>query len=337
MTLDFAPEQPVAVSVVVATHNRVPLLQKTLDALLAQQTPADLNWEILIVDNASTDGTRIAVRMMAIKARVPVRCISEPVLGKSRALNTGIAAARGGVIAFTDDDVSPTTDWVATAAIALDTWGADGAGGRILPEWEAEPPAWLHENRRLRQYLALMAHDAPAMLPDSGKNCWVWGANMVFKRSVLQALGGFDIRLGPIGRRRYCEEDADMVQRVLDSGRRVVYDPALTVYHRVPKTRLQRSYFRRLVWDMGEGHGLAAAPFSGPSILGAPRWRFRQAARLLARSALRTVARRPEAFDSTLDGLGELGMLWGYFKRSLGERQRHRARKRELSKARAAR
>jgi GT2 family glycosyltransferase len=324
MNISMAPDQPVAVSVIIPTHNRAPRLLQTLDAVIAQKTPASLIWEILVVDNRSTDGTRALVRAMAVQAPVPIRYVFEPRLGKSWALNTGITAARGAVIALTDDDVSPAPDWIATAAEVLDCWGADGAGGRILPQWEAPPPDWLLESQLLRDYLALMEHDKPAMVRGSGDRYpQVWGANMVFRRAALQALGGFDTRLGPVGSRRYVEEDSDIVRRMLQSGRRIAYDPALTVFHRIPQARLRRAYFLRVVWDMAEGQALAAGPTSGPSLFGAPLWRYRYAARFFVRSALHIIARRPGIFDSVLDCAAEGGTLWGHCKRAAQERWGH--------------
>jgi glycosyltransferase involved in cell wall biosynthesis len=317
-------ERSIAVTVIVATHNRASRIRETLEALLAQKTPAGLGWEILVVDNGSTDATLEVCRTMAKQAPGRIRYVFEPRLGKSRALNAGIAVARGAVIALTDDDVSPADDWVATAATVLDQRGIDGAGGRILPRWEADPPSWLLGNPRLLDYLAIMDFDRPAMLPVRwGSYPQVWGANMVYRRSALLALGGFDTRLGPVGGRRYCGEDTDIVQRMLQSGRAMAYDPALTVFHRVPRARLRRAYFRRVMWDMGEGEALAAAdPPSGPSLFGVPRWRFRLLARLAVHSTLRTMVRRPGAFEDLLDCVRAAGVTWGQFKRAVQERRR---------------
>jgi len=107
MNASPASERSLAVTVLIATHNRAFRLRKTLEALLAQQTPAGLGWEILVADNGSTDDTLEVFRTMAMRAEGRLRYVFEPRLGKSRALNAGIAVARGVVIALTDDDVSP--------------------------------------------------------------------------------------------------------------------------------------------------------------------------------------------------------------------------------------
>jgi len=323
MNAGFASERSIAVTVLIATHNRASRLRETLEALLAQQTPAGLGWEVLVVDNGSTDDTLEVFRTMSMRAQGRLRYLSEPRLGKSRALNAGIAVARGAVIALTDDDVSPAVDWVATAAVVLDKWGVDGAGGRIRPRWEAEPPSWLLESPRLLEYLAIMDCDRPAMMPiPAGSYPQVWGANMVYRRAALQALRGFDTRLGPVGGRRFCNEDVDIVRRMLQSGRAVAYDPRLTVFHRIPRARLRRAYFRRVMWDMGEGEALAAAePPGGPRILGIPRWRIRFMARMAVHSTVRTFARRPDAFYEMLDFVYAAGVAWGQLKRTVGERR----------------
>lgn len=320
-----------AVTVIVATHNRASLLRQTLEALIAQATPAGLGWEILVVDNASTDDTLEVFRAVAMQAPGRLRYAFEPRLGKSRALNAGIAVARGAVIALTDDDVSPAADWVATAATVLDKRGVDGAGGRILPRWEVEPPSWLLGSRQLLDYLAIMEFDKPAMLPvPPGRHPQVWGANMVFRREALRALGGFDTRLGPVGGRRFCEEDGDIVRRMLKAGRPVAYDPALTVFHRVPRARLKRAYFRRVMWDMGEGRAFAEVdPPVGPSLAGVPRWRFRYVARLFAHGAGRILRGRPGAFEDLLECVMEAGTTWGQVKRAVQERGDHGAAKRQ--------
>src|SRR5262245_3012261 len=154
-----------AVSVISATYNRGAKLRVTLEALVEQETPPGLGWEVLVVDNGSTDSTLEVFRTVAMQVPGRFRYVFEPTVGKSRAINAGLKVARGDVIALTDDDVTPARNWVATAATVLDTRQVDGAGGPILPQWEIEPPAWVHGNRRLLDTLGIMDFDKPAMLP----------------------------------------------------------------------------------------------------------------------------------------------------------------------------
>ncbi len=306
----------IAVSVVIPTYNRAHLLRGAMDALVAQETPPGLRWEIVIVDNNSRDATRSLVQEAAARAAMPVSYLFEPRQGKSHALNAGIAAARGEVIAFTDDDVIPAPDWVATAARTLDRWGAAGAGGRILPSWEGRPPGWLVGNVKLAHRLGIMEHEqAAALVAPVGGVPQVWGSNMVFRRSVLERLGGFDTGLGPVGRRRYLGDDSEMVDRVLLAGHRVVYDPALTVHHRVPRTRMRRTYFFRADWDRGEGEALHDRTADGPRLFGAPRWRYRYTVKCLGRWLAGMLTWPPNVLNDDMDFFAEAGRLWGYLRR----------------------
>jgi len=114
---------------------------------------------------------------------------------------------------------------------------------------------------------------------------------------------------------------------MLQSGRAVAYDPGLAVFHRIPRARMRRAYFRRVMWDMGEGVArAAAAPPSGPRILGIPRWRIRFMARMAVHSSVRTLARRPGAFYEMLDCVYAAGVAWGQLKRTVRERRARSAR-----------
>jgi len=145
---------------------------------------------------------------------------------------------------------------------------------------------------------------------------------MVYRRSALLALGGFDVALGPVGSRRYCEEDVDIVRRMLESGRPVVYDPDLVVFHRIPRARVTRAYFWRVMWDKGEGQALAGDdPPSSPTLAGVPRWRFRHLARRFGSSLLAVICRRAGAFDEVLDCAMAAGTTWGQMKRARREHQ----------------
>ncbi len=298
-------------SVVVATWNRSRLLGDTLRALAAQEVPAGLAWEIVVVDNNSTDATAQVVDEFAAHAAgaspaVPVRRVLEPEQGLSRARNRGVQEARGAILAFCDDDVLPAPDWVAGIPAALVRWRADGVGGRILPRFEGPaPPAWLTGNRRLMRQLALMDWEGsgPLALP-LAPNPQVWGANMAFLRGVFDRAGEFDARRGVSGRRLFRGEEADLIERALRLGMRIVYDASLTVHHRIGPDRMRKAYFRRLAFDDGVGEARAAASATRSSAR-------REALSELRRWAKCVVLRRPGAFDHELLLRNAIGRLAG--------------------------
>src|SRR5688500_504515 len=106
-------------SVLICTYNRARLLEATLASLAAMRVPPDLHWDVIVVDNNSTDGTRAVIESHVHAFPVALRYVFEPRQGKSHALNSGAAASAAEVIAFTDDDVRIDPDWLEAAVEPL--------------------------------------------------------------------------------------------------------------------------------------------------------------------------------------------------------------------------
>ena len=125
-------------SIIVCTYNRAESLRDTLRALRAQTTPSARRWEVIVVDNNSRDHTRKIVA--EVQRKWPeLRYEFEKAQGLSHARNHGIAAARGDVLLFTDDDVLPEPNWIETTLLGLETHRADACGGHIAPIWGNSP------------------------------------------------------------------------------------------------------------------------------------------------------------------------------------------------------
>jgi glycosyltransferase involved in cell wall biosynthesis len=314
MTGESSTSPPLDATVLIATYNRASILGEAITAVLAQQTPPDFRWELLIVDNNSRDETRTVVERYARESDVPVRYLFEGRQGKSHALNTGLEQARGAIVAFTDDDVLVPPDWIATAQRVLGRWNADAAGGRILPRWELPPPSWLLRNAQLHGSLALMEVERPQVLhlPLKGPAS-IWGANMAFRRSVFEKVGLFDVQLGPSGTRPVNFEDVDLVERTLRSGGRAVYDPELVVNHRIPAERMRMAYFRRWALVSGRAARLRSTPATGRfPVLGRPAWLYLRAGATLVKWLIAMSLRRPIALDLELDFFKLAGLFWWY-------------------------
>ena len=232
------------VSILVSTFNRAALLQQTLDRLRQQQyEPGD---ELIVVDNASTDGTAEVIEAAVRTFPVPVRHLHESKAGKSWALNQAIAAARGEILALTDDDVLVADDWLPTLrkifadpAIAL-------VGGRVDPRWERPAPEWLRVDEGehyggMSAPLALLHYGDAQELRDRS----AVGANMGVRRRVVEQVGGFATHLGRRAGTLLCGEDHDLCARAIAAGFRCEYRPELRVRHWVPANRLTLRYFVR--------------------------------------------------------------------------------------------
>jgi GT2 family glycosyltransferase len=227
--------------VVIATYNRAPLLAECLQYLSRQHfSPDD---EVIVVDNASTDDTPSVIADAGRAFAVPVRRLVERTPGKSSAMATGVAAAQGDVLAFTDDDVDVAADWVDEIRHVRRDPGIALAGGPVTPRWETPPPGWLHAAIDAYGRLA-----APLGLLNYGSESFplgprtVLGSNLVVRAEVLQKLGGYVSRLGKLRGTLLSGEDHELCMRVQAAGFRVVYWPELRVTHWVPASRMRARY-----------------------------------------------------------------------------------------------
>ncbi|HBI44764.1 MAG TPA: hypothetical protein DDY78_18210 [Planctomycetales bacterium] len=266
-------------SVIICTHNRGDVLPRALEAIGRLETPDGAVIELLVVDNASTDGTADVVRTFAEKAPSEVRYIREPQLGHSFALNAGIAAARGDVIAFTDDDALPKPDWLRRIDAVLNGGGAHWAFGKVVPVWPSQQPAWF--SQELNRYFALLDYGPVPFVVTDRKHTF-FGVNHACRRDALEALGGYRTDRGIYGGQGMglgVGNDVDLFERALDAGMKVVYDPAIEVGHIIPATRASKAYNRRTVWINTRNfyQHLRNNPPAVPWLLGLPRYYYRLA------------------------------------------------------------
>ncbi len=232
-------------SVIICTHNRGPVLGRALAAVLGMESPADGGWEVVVVDNRSTDGTADLVRKVAAEAPVPVRSVYEDRLGHSRALNAGVRAARGEVLAFTDDDALPAPRWLATIGEAMAEYRADWVFGPIDPVWPAGEPDWFHEV--LRPYFAVLDYGPKPFVVESDDRPF-YGVNHACRRAALGRLGGYAEHLGGIGAVGGIGNDEDLFRRGRRAGLKFVYHPEVRVGHLIAPRRCDRGFHRRSMW-----------------------------------------------------------------------------------------
>jgi glycosyltransferase involved in cell wall biosynthesis len=204
-------------SIVIPTRNRVALLEKCLQKLLAQDMPAE-ELEIIVVDDGSTDETSARVCGIAAQSRVAIRLIKGKGRGPAAARNIGWRAAKAPIILFTDDDCEPSSDWVREIADFLDAnpeFG--GVGGQIMRLHEAVIPRYI-------DYCKAMEH------PGSNFNAhYLVTANAAYKRSLLGLLNGFDESFPCAG-----GEDPDLSIRVRARGDQLAKIPRALVRHNHP-------------------------------------------------------------------------------------------------------
>jgi glycosyltransferase involved in cell wall biosynthesis len=243
------------VAILIATYNRAALLGETLDVLSASVVPPHLTWEVIVVDNNSTDETRQVVTRRQSRFPVPLHYLFEEKQGRSAALNTAIKATRAPLLLCTDDDVRVDAGWLEAGWRAL-AEGADYVGGRVVPIWEASPPAWLDLTRAdLWGTIAILDYGDDRFCFEERKLVPL-GANMGMRRSLIEKIGGFRAELGRTNSRKVLgQEVPELLARARAAGLRGVYVPAMAVHHHIPKRRLTKQYYRR--WWMGKGYSKA--------------------------------------------------------------------------------
>ena len=221
-------------SVVIPTVGRPRYVVELVRSLLDGDVAPD---EVIVVDNRPADpATKQALdRDLADEPRV--RYLAEPVAGASQARNTGLRAARGDLVAFLDDDVVADRTWLASVHEAWDAVPGVGAvTGLILPtELETHGQQLVQayggfDKGCTRRIFDLGEHRLAHPLYPYLVGAYGSGANAVFDRAAITALGGFDTRLGP-GTPTKAGEDLDVLLRTVLDGRAIVYEPAALVRH----------------------------------------------------------------------------------------------------------
>jgi len=240
------------ISIVLPTYNRAPHLRRTLASVVGQRTTT-ARWEVIVVDNNSTDGTRAEVEH-AIAEGWPVRYLLERNQGVSYVRNAGVRAARAPIIAFVDDDVCVDAGWIETIWSSFEQHpDIDCIGGKVAPSWEGVPPSWLTRDHWAP--VALLDFGDAAQILDSDNRLCLLTANLACRREVFVRVGLFGTELQRVRDGIGSMEDHEWLLRFWAAGCRALYIPELRASTDVPQRRMTRDYHRR--WHAGHGHYFA--------------------------------------------------------------------------------
>ena len=207
------------ISLLVCTRNRATRLPSFLERISLLQEPPG-GWELILVDNGSTDETAARIEAFAAGVSFPVRYVRAPVPGLGRARNVGLAHAQGRIIAFTDDDCYPRPDYLRVLVEIFEEHRVGFIGGRVV----------LHDPTDARVCVKDVEHAseiAPHTFVPTGA---IHGANMAVLRELVESIGGFDPRLGA-GTPCVAGEDIEYVARAAWAGWAGRYDPRAVVAH----------------------------------------------------------------------------------------------------------
>lgn len=305
-----------AISAIICTHNRADYLPRAIQSLVDQTLNAD-QYEIIVVDNASTDGTVAVVDAIAHWPHV-IRYCHEPQLGLSHARNHGYHQARGQYVAYLDDDAIASPDWLAAilAAWHISSPQVGLMGGKVLPIWEGDRPPWLRA--QLLPYLSVL--DLASTPVTLNAQQYVVGANMTLPKALLAEIGGFQVGLGRRGKNLLSDEEFLLKQQLEVRGYVTRYQPSLVVHHHIPRERLQQRWFLKRFFWQGVSKALTAqylTPLSWPT-----RWQLSWSTTphlrarflklpLLLLAGFSWFIRRPLKFQADCDLASDLGYVWG--------------------------
>jgi glycosyltransferase involved in cell wall biosynthesis len=321
------------VSVVLSTFNRAHLLESAIKRL-QDQAPSTPSYEIIVVDNNSSDRTQAVVQDVAAHSARPLRYVFEPRQGLSHARNAGIAAASAPIVAFTDDDVLVAKEWVLVIKERFDAFpDVECLGGRTVPVWPVPPPPWLTSLHWVGP-LALQDYGNSPFVIDARRPLCLAGNNFAFRRILFDRIGLFS----PAFPRA---QDTQFVVRMLRAGGRAMYVPDMLVHAPVDTERLTKTYHRRWHRNIGRCNarmgfeelsdpvlGLRACPPDVTRVWGVPLFAMRQLGAEVAFWVKNAVAgRKPEAFlhETRMHG------LVGYVQESYALRHRDATAAREAA------
>ncbi|QYY36320.1 glycosyltransferase [Ruficoccus sp. ZRK36] len=238
------------ISVVICCYNSSERLPATLRHLQAQQDADGIAWEVIVVDNASTDNTAaVAESIWSEKSITPLRIVHEPQAGLSYARARGAAAARYDIIALVDDDNWTPPHWLTTVEQIFRQHPEVGVvGGPTTEVCESEPPAWF---QTFKGHYAVYGLDSPGGIVEQ----YVCGAGLCFRKAAWEQLlsDGFEGELTDRkGKELTSGGDTEICAALRLSGWKIWYEPALLIQHFIPTGRLNWDYLTRLNIGFGK-------------------------------------------------------------------------------------
>ena len=296
------------------TYNRAGRLEKLVGAMRAQDCPVP--FEILAVNNNSTDNTSAVLAALAQRPGAPLRWVNEPVQGIVAARNRVIAESLGSdVLVFLDDDELPQPGLIAAAADAILVEGAQCAGGRVEVDFTSVGrPRWLRDE--LLGFLAAVDHGPRAFwIRDEATP--IWTANVAYDMRLFRDDPSlrFDKRYDRVGKGTDGGEDVMMFRALLQRGVRIRYRPDMAVWHGVEPWRLKRRCFLRLHYRSGMRRGKLELPDYPRVVFGIPPFmlaQFTEHCWTTARFALRG---HPSLLRQAMNAGFALGAMVGYRQR----------------------
>ena len=240
------------ISFLVCTYNRERFIDLSIEALCLQNI-SPKRFEIIVIDNNSTDNTSAKVEQLIERNNhVDIKKFSETKQGLSYARNKAIDKSKSKIVAFIDDDAIAKPDYAEKVLNFFnDHREVMAAGGKVVPQYESQEPSWM--SRYLLPLFAVIDLGNQKKFP---KSKYPAGANMIFRRIVFEKYGKFNTALGRKGSGLESGEEKDMFFRIYKAKESVYYLPQVEVAHIIPKERTTQDFIRKQAKGIGKSENL---------------------------------------------------------------------------------
>lgn len=266
-------------SIVIPTYNHAQNLRNLLESLEKLDIPEDTQWEVLVVDNNSTDCTREVVDEFIERKTLFLHYFFEKEQGSSHARNKGIKEARGQIVAFVDDDTVVERRWLCALKSFFERFDCIGMGGRVLVIGTEHLPKWINLNTPYKIAGVMVRHDkGDDFIKYNPQMIMPITANLAIKKVAFEKYGYFKAELGKgLDTSIVAGEDTELCQRLLKHGETLIYSPEAIVYHPVTQNRVSKRYCRKFYFWLGRGMAQRADPPTNVfRILNVPKHVFRE-------------------------------------------------------------
>ena len=237
-------------SVLICTYNREKYIGNLLESIAANDLPAT-EYEIVLVDNNCTDNTPAVCKAFAqAHPNIRFNYVTEPEQGLSAARNKGIRTAKGDILLYVDDDALVDSWYLRTVADYMSVHPEISAvGGPIIPLYETFEPEWM--TRFTKELLCGYLYFGEKERSFPGKR-YPGGGNAAYRAEVFQKVGFFNTELGRKGNGLMGSEEKDIFDKMTAQGMRFMYLPKMILHHIIPQKKLERDYFNRLTYQIGQ-------------------------------------------------------------------------------------
>ncbi len=304
------------VTIAVCSYNRAERLPALVGALRVLACP--LPFEVLVIDNNSSDTTPQVLNDLSAQSGVPLRHVREARQGIVHARNRAIAeTAQRDYLLFIDDDELPLPGYATAALDALGREGADCVGGRIeVPFRDIERPRWLTDE--VAGFLGALDYGAePFWICDTRTP--IWSGNVGYRRAALERYQlRFDPRYNRAGDGVGGGEDAMMFRALIARKAAIRYRPDMAIEHLIDASKLRRAYFLRLHYTAGVKLGRYGAAEPARSVFGVPPFMLNMALRQGARALRLWLAGDPNSLRAAMTAAHTLGQIRGRRQRQPG-------------------